>query len=454
MNNSSAPSMRNPTAVLLMMALVTAGSSAHADAGERAPDQVAVDQVPELSQRPRQDHLALLKNQSLLPRAPRVDLSILEGQDEDDNARMIQSLATNTDPNSAIYMGLNTSFENTISAEGEQSWYYVYSPNAGKLTFNLQAVNNANVDYDLHVFNLNLSTGMLEDEQVSAFGPLVNEQLSTLVSADSYYFICVNSYQGFDTTRPYKLTALYSSTSDAAEADDHPSQAEEYSGNFVVDQTLDNAYDADWMKFTVSQANKFTFSFNNVPSSSAYQVGIYDGNLNRLATISKNSTVTYSLGAGVYYLRVASLDSVVPTATYHLGVNVAATSVTLFQVDTDGGNGGFLNYGSGNFWRVYRYATVRGSMKDTNGNPVPNAPVSVVINTPQTYIPRTQAVGVTDASGNFSISMSLPAAAGRYAYNNWVSIHYYDMASMSISSSIVQSNTSLYHFAYSVYNPH
>jgi len=105
-------------------------------------------------------------------------------------------------------MNLNTAISNTISAEGEQNWYYVYSPNAGKLTFNLQTVQNSSIDYDLHVFKLNLNTGMLEDEQISAFGPLVDEQLSTLVSADSYYFICVNSYQGFDTATPYMCWPL------------------------------------------------------------------------------------------------------------------------------------------------------------------------------------------------------------------------------------------------------
>lgn len=208
------------------------------------------------------------------------------------------------------------------------------------------------------------------------------------------------------------------------------------------------------MALTVSQANYFTFSFSNVPAASNYQVGVYDGNLNHLATLSKNSTVTYSLGAGVYYLRVASLDSVAPAAAYRLSANVAATSVTLVQVDTNGGNGGYLNYGWGNYWRVYRTATVSGISRDIHGNPVPNAPVNVVINTPQTYVRSPQAVGTTDASGNFSIYLSLPAARGTYSYNNWVSIHYYDMASLGISSSSVQYTTSLYHFAYSVYNPH
>lgn len=438
----------------LMLAIFMVGSPARATDGESTLDQAKASQVQKLEQRPRHDSLAPLKNPALFQQAPLVRIPSLEAQGQTAQAEGIQLLATNTDPNSAIYMNLNTQISNTISAQGEQNWYYVYSPSAGKLTFNLQTVKSAGIDYDLHVFKLNLATGVLENEQISAFGPLTDEQLSTLVSADSYYFICVNSYQGFDTVTPYKLTALYSSTPDAAEADDHPLQAQAYSGRFTVDQTLDNAYDVDWIKFTVSQNNYFTFSFSNVPASSTYQVGIYDGNLNRLATLSKNSAVTYSIGAGVYYLRVASLDSVVPASAYRLSANVAATSVTLVQVDTDGGNGGFLNYGRGSFWRVYRSTTVIGYLKDTYGNPVPNAPVNVIINTPQTYVTSTQAAGTTDAGGNFRISLSLPAARGTYAYDNWVSIHYYDMASLGIGSSITQYSTSLYHFAYSVYSPH
>jgi hypothetical protein len=340
------------------------------------------------------------------------------------------------------------------SPPGEQHWYFVHSANAGKLTFNLQVVNSASVDYDLHVFKLNLDTGMLEDKQVSAFGPKTSEQLSTLASADSYYFICVNAYQGFDAARPYQLAALYSPTSDAAEADDHPAQAKPYSVRFTVNQTLDNAYDNDWIKFTAPKSNNFTFTFSNVPSSSNYQVGIYDGNLNRLATLTKNSTVTYSLSAGVYYFRVASLDTAVPAAAYQLGVNTAATSAYLGWVDTDGGNSGFVNYGAGNFWRVYRGTTLAGALMDINGDPVVNAPVTIVVNTPQTYVSTTTVSGVTDVGGNFGVFVNLPSARGTYVYDNYVSYHYFDMATVSIRSSILTYTTSVYHFAYSTYKPH
>ncbi|SEL66279.1 hypothetical protein SAMN05444354_107270 [Stigmatella aurantiaca] len=452
MKNFSKPSTWPLSAALLLLLTVSVPSSASADG--LAPELTELTQVQKLIPRPEQSALKPLKALPMLHRASRVDLSILEAHAKTLHEGEVHPLATNTDPSSALYMSLNTAVSNTLSAQGEQHWYFVHSADAGKLTFNLQVVNSASVDYDLHVFKLNLDTGMLEDEQVSAFGPQTSEQLSTLVSEDSYYFICVNAYQGFDAARPYQLAALYSPTSDAAEADDHPAQAKAYSVRFTANQTLDNAYDIDWIQFTAPKANNFTFTFSNVPSSSNYQVGIYDGNLNRLATLTKNSTVTYSMGAGVYYLRVASLDTAVPAAAYQLSVNTAATSAYLGWVDTDGGNAGFVNYGAGNFWRVYRSTILAGALTDINGDPVVNAPVTIVVNTPQTYVSTTTVSGVTDVGGNFGLSVNLPSAKGTYVYDNWSSYHYFDMATVSIRSSILQYNTSVYHFAYSTYKPH
>ncbi|PWK13942.1 hypothetical protein [Tumebacillus permanentifrigoris] len=104
----------------------------------------------------------------------------------------------NHTPNSAIYIDLNTLYQNTMSAQGQ----YVYAPDASKLTALLPAMQTANVNYDLHLFHMNDTTGALENEQVSAFGAGSDDQVG-LVAQPGYYFLCVNSVQGFDATNPY-----------------------------------------------------------------------------------------------------------------------------------------------------------------------------------------------------------------------------------------------------------
>lgn len=359
---------------------------------------------------------------------------------------------TNNSPDTATFMNLNTMISDTIAAAGEQDWYLTYAPDAGKLTAFLQTVNNASIDYDLHVFKYNETTGTLENELVSAYGPTHYEQLSTLASAGGYYFICVNSYQGSDAVNPYTLALPYATAYDSIEPDDNPWQAVAKSGGYTASQTLDNGFDEDWTKFTVSKTDHYTFSFT-APAAHNYQVQIYNSSLGLVYTLNKNNQSLLKMSPGTYYFKVATTDTVDPSAAYQLSLRymVPPASITITDIETDGGVYGKPSYYTGGDWyRVKSVPTFIGYVTDAQGARVPNTPLTFTVDTPQTYRSTTTAYGMTDANGAFRFSMQIPYAAGVYSYDNWVSTHYYDHASFTIQSIGASYSDGLYHFAYQI----
>lgn len=364
---------------------------------------------------------------------------------------------TNNTPDTAIPISLNAVNGSTLTATGEQNWYYVYVPDAGKLTVYMQTVASSSVDYDLHLYRLNLNTGYLENQLDSTYGPGTNEQIATL-SQEGYYFICINSYQGFDANNPYAFIATQSYGVDAAEPDDNIWQARSKSGDFTVNQTLDNPFDADWIKYTVPKNTLYQFTFNNVPSASNYRLDVFNSSLSYLGSVFKNTTPNVTLGAGTYYFRVATLDTVDPTANYKLQVRKLASaeapaSISVSSIASTSGYDGYINYGYGYFWRVKGFMTVNGVVKDQYGEAVGNAPLTMAI---QPAI-QSQPIVVNssaDTNGTFALTASLPPGVGAYSYYAAASTHYYDIIPMAIATSNnVTYSTNLYHFAYSIYHP-
>ncbi len=239
---------------------------------------------------------------------------------------VITRAATNHDPNNAIYIGLDTVYSDVLTEEGQSNWYYVYVPTAGKLTAFVQTLPNVNIDYDLTVYKYNLSTGMLEAPVYSQYGPAMDEQLSSIVQP-GYYFICVNSYSGFDALNPYYFIIQYSQSYDSAEPDDNILQAPQKTGSyFSVNQTLDNQFDVDWMRISLSTAKSMFITLGNVASPCVYKMDIFDSNFNGLGTLSQNTNGLISLQAGTYYFRVRSQSGF--GSGYTLTVNQVANSIS------------------------------------------------------------------------------------------------------------------------------
>lgn len=284
----------------------------------------------------------------------------------------------------------------------------------------------------------------------------MDEQVSRIAPAGIYY-LAVNTVSGFDASNPFYFTVVQSSVYDSAEPDDNYVYAKAKTSAFTVSQTIDNAFDEDWIKFTVSTAKQYTISFNNPAAGTTYQVNIYNQNLNQLATINQNSSGTYNMSAGTYYFRVLSTSSFNASQPYTFSVSNAASVVTVTSITSDPNVSGYMTYGYGNKYRIQNYITVTGSARDSSGNAAANVPITVSIRTVLNNLLYT-ATTTTNSSGGFTATISnIQPGVGLYGYDNWVSYHYFDIIPIQFSSNnaVLSSNeTTLYHFAYQIYQPH
>lgn len=255
--------------------------------------------------------------------------------------------AENHDPNSAIYIDLDTVYNDTLTAEGQSNWYYVNVPTAGKLTAYMQTLADPNIDYDLTLYTYNTSSGTLENPINSQYGPTTNEQLSSVIQP-GYYFVCINSYSGFDSANPYYFIIKYSQTYDSGEPDDNIAQARQKTDNyFVVNQTLDNQFDVDWIYLSLSVSKSLFMTLGNVPTECTYKLDVFDSNLNGIGTLSQNTTALIELQPGTYYFRVSTENG--SGSGYSLTVTEVANTVSSV-------------YGHSLDWKYILYKTPSGEL--------------------------------------------------------------------------------------------
>ncbi|MGW9124416.1 Ig-like domain-containing protein [Paenibacillus chitinolyticus] len=369
--------------------------------------------------------------------------------------------ALNNNPNNAIQVVTGAVYADKITEEGGQRWYVFQTNAPGKLTAYLQTIPSASIDYDLHLFRYDPATSSLVEQETSSYGPQSNEQISRIAPA-GIYFLAVSAYTGFDANTSYYFTVVESPSYDAAEPDDNIWHAQEKTDSFTVSgQTIDNSLDADWIKYTVTAAKSFHIKLANSAPGTTYQLQIFNQNLGSLGTVDQNKDVDASLTPGTYYLRVVSLNSYNASVPYSLTFSEykAPASVEIVSIKSEPNvdAGQRIDYGEGNKWRIQNYMTVTGLAKDASGAPAFNAPITVYIQTKlnnKIY----SGTGTTSSNGTFSVAINgIQPAIGQNLFYGYVSTHYYDIIPLLVYSGGTQLNAndnSLYHYAYSIYNPH
>jgi hypothetical protein len=288
------------------------------------------------------------------------------------------------------------------------------------------------------------------------------EQASLIAAAGTYYAE-VAAVSGLDTQNPYRLTYVSTLSYDSSEADDSPWQAPTLpvSGAMTLtNRTKDNAWDEDWNRIVLPRDAKLLFTLHKnddrtIPFGQQ-SLQIFNGTLGLVQTIPAFTPTYVSLPAGTYYLNYPGTGAV---TGYSLRLAdrtpLPASRVQINDITTDGGVYGFINYGQGNKWRIKQNIVVTGVAYSSLNLAVPDAQITVEIKPTGSATPI-RAAGTTNASGQFSIAVTLPPASGYYSYNNVVSMHYYDIIPFKAYSSnvVVPANISdLYHFAYSVFTP-
>ncbi|WP_139488518.1 peptidase [Brevibacillus dissolubilis] len=362
----------------------------------------------------------------------------------------------NNTPAMATYFQKDTVVTDVITEEGGEQWFFFRNDQAGKVTVYMDTVDSTTVDYDLHMFKYNETTGALEEQVSSVYLAGQNENLSK-IATPGYYFIAVNSASGFDAANPFAFIVKHSSQYDAAEPDDNAYYAKAKSDKFSVSQTIDNDFDEDWIKYNVTTATNFAVQLTN-NGSGAYRTDILDTNLNVLATLNQNTRYNIGFPQGTFFIRVISTTSVSPTQVYTLSSaqTTVPSQISVSRISSDGGVEGYINYGYGSMWRIYRNITVTGQAKTASGTPAYNAPVTIRI---IARLNNTVHLGtaITDSYGNFSIPISnITPARGDYSFYASASTHYYDIIPIDGyygNTRLSMNVSSLYHFAYSMYHP-
>ena len=213
---------------------------------------------------------------------------------------------TNSQPGGAYLINMDTLYSDSITGKGKRRWYFFQLTDKKKITLYMSPTADASVDNDLVLYTLDTSTGVLTEVARSQNGPATYELLSYVGDAGIYLF-CVAAYAG-DTANEFSFMARLSDKWDEREGDDSIYQAKEQELNTVVKHTIDNSIDQDVSILKISQAGKYSFSLFNVPENCNYQLQLMNASTSVIATIGKNATLTRTLDAGGYILRLMSVD--------------------------------------------------------------------------------------------------------------------------------------------------
>lgn len=372
---------------------------------------------------------------------------------ENDPMISTQAASSNTSADNALLVTVNSMQYDLIAKEKQQRWYFLWS-DAGKLTVDLTTPYSTGVDYDAYIYKYDDEEGSITLINGSENEDTADEHFAMMVDA-GVYFIMVNGYSGYDAVNSFQLGIGYSDTYDAAEIDDTYAAATTATVPFSITGTIDNAYDHDYVKITVTEAGAVSFTLtNNGSSSNTYRMDVYNAVGTNLGYLPQGYEGTVSLNPGNYYLRTRATayggDS---ESTYTLtgSFKTSAAKVTV----TKAGDA-FINYGQGQYWRIINSANVvTGTAYDANGNPAANANIEIQVDVVKGN--ETKSVsGTTDSNGNFSIRLNIGDGAGQYMYDSGVSYHYYDVVPIRFYSNgkKITSNISyIYHFSYQVQHP-
>ncbi|RDU23846.1 hypothetical protein [Anaerosacchariphilus polymeriproducens] len=225
-----------------------------------------------------------------------------------------------TTPDTAIY--LDSSYLSkliTDSASDTENWYYFNMSSKNKISVILEQPSDG--DYDIYLYQYK-EDGTLSLISYSIYGGSSMENLSAVGEAGYYFLRVVPVKAAANENVTYRFMIAPIATYDSCEPDDIPDFATEYTDYINTNNTIDNGYDEDWSKLTVSSDGTYLVSLSNIPAESTYNIYIYDASFNGLGNMScsANKSGSISLGTGSYYICVASEKGFNAAASYNLKV--------------------------------------------------------------------------------------------------------------------------------------
>lgn len=361
-----------------------------------------------------------------------------------------------------------------LSETSDGALYTITVPNGYMMQAQLEQPGNADIDYDLYIFDDNDN---MEDasENVTYVvnGKTLVEDVAVIneTGTDLEYKILVNSFIGGSETEAYTLTYALTDVYDEYETDEQPQRAGEFvfsgSADSISGRNISSPIDSDWYMFTVPSGYdemqlNISSSSTNVQNVLAYRNIATDGTY-QMAPVSLSNGKNAVSAGDVYYLKVCYVGSLNgfdqnSIESYTLSVSFSVKSLEPGSISITGFEGGtYVTYGYGKLYRVTgNTLTIKGVVKDTEGKALANAPVLVAFANPawdgdSRYGLVTQE-GITDASGRFTLTITLPPKAGLECYYVNPSTHYYDTCTViATPGNDVFDTDYVYQYAYSAY---
>lgn len=361
-----------------------------------------------------------------------------------------------------------------LSDTSEGAVYTITVPDGCMMQAQLEQPGNAAIDYDLYIFDKDDNI-MDASENVTNVvnGKTLVEDVAVIntAGAEVEYKILVNSFIGGSETEAYTLTYALTDVYDDYETDEQPQKAGEFvfsgASDSISSRNISSPIDSDWYMFTVPSG--YDEMQLNISSSSANTHAVWaykniatDGTY-QMTPVSLSSGKNAVTAGDVYYLKVCyggtlngfAQDSI---ENYTLSIEFSVKSLEPGSISITGFEGGtYVTYGYGRLYRVTGSTlTVKGIVKDTEGKALANAPVLVAFANPawdgDSRYGLIPAEGVTDSSGRFTITVSLPPKAGLECYYVDPSTHYYDTCTViATPGNDLYATDYVYQYAYSAY---
>lgn len=196
--------------------------------------------------------------------------------------------------------------QGTITKEKEARWYaFVVNENS---KFSIVAQMADSLDADLYLFSLNSTTSELELLGGSANAGVGVTEHTTGVLKPGVYFFAIQGYEGIGN---YAF-AFYQNTNITNEPNDTYDTATATELGSTLTGEIDNPYDVDYYKITLTNAVLMNYSFM---TDANYKMELTTSDGKGFTIPEMNNA--YKLFPGTYYLKVSSKDlSYSPTKKY------------------------------------------------------------------------------------------------------------------------------------------
>lgn len=372
-----------------------------------------------------------------------------------------------------------------IQQEGTSAYLYPYYVQPGSiLQVQLDSPASSQLDYDLYLYEFDMATGNLNPNPIdySIYGTYLNnygnetktlsEHVGTknVTAGTKAYLIEVYGAVGASINEPFYLTVSTSSTYDAYETDENALHAYPFTvatgGSTLVSRSINSEIDQDWYKITVPESRNYDamhIDLDQLSVGNGYKAELYGALSNNRMLLIPSQNGNVSLGTGTYYLRVYTTNTYSDTNySLHLQPILRADKLVITGYNSNGGPNDYPTYAYGKYYRITGNSfTVTGVAATSDNYAVANAEVQVTwVNdywSEGSGNRYRSATAITNSSGQFSVTLSLPSSTGSISQFLPGAIsftHYYDLCGVAaqVTNRPSASDTDIvYHFAYSIY---